>query len=194
MSGQPVHREPVRRTTAALVAVLFAALAAVTGCGRDPAPAAPVSPSPTKWPAGIAGGACQLLDYDVVAKALGTMFDVSAAGEENETNTCVLQQQGTSYPDLTLAVSPTEADITVFKSVVVPKGAAMVPSLGKYGYSIAVPPRAGGGPASEVGWLSGNGRLLVLRYRFPAGTPTSQVTALTPKLVELSRQIDLSSV
>lgn len=180
---------------ATLLAALVAVGAGTAGCGRATAnPHGANLPEPTKWPAGIAGGACQLLDYDVVTRIVGTTFDVSAAADQGDTNTCVLQQEGASFPDLTLAVSPTNADVAVFKSTVLPKNATPVSALGRTAYSRTVPASGGAGPGVEVGWLSGNGRLILLRYRCAPGTAAADLAALTPKIVDLGKDIDRSSV
>lgn len=180
---------------ALVLAVLVTVIAGTTGCGRATAnPDRAGQAEPTKWPAGIAGGACQLLDYDVVTRIVGPTFDVSAAADQGDTNTCVLQQEGSSFPDLTLAVSPTSADVTVFKSTVQPKNATAVAALGRTAYSRTVPASGGAGPGVEVGWLSGNGRLILLRYRCTPGTSAEDVAALLSKIVELGKDIDRSSV
>jgi hypothetical protein len=173
-------------------------LLTVTGCANadaHPQTTAVSVPSPSRLPAGVAGGACYLLDYDVIEQVVGTSFDVAAASEANDTFTCVLQQaKDASYPDLTLAVSATDADATAFKSTVQPKTAALVPELGKTGYNVTLPPAADAGPTIEVGWLSGNSRILILRYRFPATAAPDDVTGLTPKLVALARKVDQTSL
>ncbi len=170
-------------------AVLLLALA---GCANGRHSAAATA-APTRWPAGVAGGACQLLDFDVVAAAVGVSFDVAAAAQQGGTYTCVLQQQQSSFPDLTLAVTPTAADVSTFRGTVTPKGAATVSDLGRAGYSTTVPASGGAGPAIEVGWLAGNARLLVLRYRLAPGADPAPLAALTPKVVELARKVDLYS-
>jgi hypothetical protein len=180
---------------AGLVALLFA-MAGCAGSGAAasarPQPRAS-APSPSRWPAGIAGGACLLLDYEQIEQVIGVSFDVSAAGDAVETFTCVLQQQGASLPDLTLAVTPTTIDSVVFKNTVTPKGATAVANLGRVAYSAVIAGGASAGPVVEVGWLAGNGRLMMLRFRFPTGTAAGDATALAPKLVELGKKIDLSS-
>jgi len=194
-----VVRVARRQGTAAAVAALLLAL---TGCGRAGATAeahaqsAPPSsaPSQTRWPAGIAGGACLLIEYDEVQQDIGVSFDVSAAGESQNTFTCVLQKQGIDLPDLTLAVTPTAVDSTVFRASVQPKGAAVVANLGRVAYSVTLPPAAASGPVVEVGWLAGNGRLMILRYRSPVTAAAAEATAMVPKLVTLAKQVDLSSV
>jgi hypothetical protein len=180
----------------ALAATLAAGLAsgcsdsASAGSGGRPDPAG----SATRQPAALSGGACQLLDYDTVEAALGVRFAVAASATSGATFTCVLQPDGAGEPDLSLAVTATEADQSVFRTSVVPKGAAVIQDLGKVGYQLGVPAGGGAGPGLEVGWLSGNQRLMVLRYRTAGDAAGTDVNALLPKLVELARKIDLTTV
>jgi hypothetical protein len=157
----------------------------------DKAPTTPASA--TRPPAALAGGACQLLDYDVVEAELGARFSLAASATNATTFTCELQPAGASEPDLSLAVTATLADETVFRNSVVPKGGTVLTDLGKIGYQVGVPASAGVGPGLEVGWLSANQRLLVLRYHSADGTAAADVNALQPKLVELARKIDLTT-
>lgn len=172
------------------------AVGGLTGCGAAGDGGAPPVPSsePHRVPAAVAGGACQFLDYDVIEKALGARFDVAAAGTTSASFTCVLQGRSGSLPDLSLAVTATKADPTAFKSAVMPKKATSVSGLGKIGYSATVAAGSGSGPGIEVGWLSGNQRLMVLRYRAAPDTPADEVDALSPKLVDLAKKIDLATV
>jgi len=190
------RREPAgaaRRTPApAVLAMALLALLASAGCSGGPAKAG-ATPSPSRWPAAVAGGACHLFEYEVVEQIIGVSFDVSAAVQQAGGYSCVLQKKDRSYPDLTLAVSPTTADVNVFRSTVVPKNSTVVSDLGRLGYSAALPAAGGAGPAVEVGWLAGNSRLLTLRYRFEVGVDPGTVPALVPKLVQLAQRIDLSS-
>lgn len=187
------------------VAMLVAGAVAVGGCGpasggRGAAPAASggaeqqAAPSPTRWPAGIAGGACRALDFDVIASVLGTSFDVAAASQTGATYTCVLERTGQKLPDLALSVTATQADVGIFKSKVKPKNAATVADLGKSGYSVTVPAGSDAGPGAEVGWLSGNQRIMVLRLRTPADTAAADAAALMPKLIALAKRIDMTTV
>ncbi|MEN3306539.1 MAG: hypothetical protein V7603_2741 [Micromonosporaceae bacterium] len=179
------------------VLLLGAVLVGLSGCGGPAAGAdrkPQAGPSPTRWPAATAGGACQLLDFDQIASVVGTSFDVAAASQTGATYTCVVEQTRAKLPDLSLSVTSTQADVGIFKSTVVPAGAAAVADLGKSGYSATVPPAAGAGPGVEVGWLSGNQRLITLRLRTPAGSTTAGTAALLPKLVTLARQIDMTTV
>jgi hypothetical protein len=145
-------------------------------------------------PAALAGGACQLLDYDIVEAELGVRFALAASATNAATFTCVLQPAAAGEPDLSLAVTATLADESVFRTSVVPKGATVLSDLGKIGYQVAVPAVAGVGPGLEVGWLSANQRLMVVRYHSADGTAAAGVNALLPKLVELARKIDLTTV
>ena len=49
-------------------------------------------------------------------------------------------------------------------------------------------------PMPTIGWLAGNGRLMILRYRSPVNAAGAEATAMVPKLVALAKQVDLSSV
>jgi hypothetical protein len=184
------------RARIGLLAPLLFTFAAVAGCGTaeaHPQPAAVTAPTPTRWPAAVAGGACYLLEYEIIEQVVGTSFDVAAASDTDETFTCVVQTKGESFPDLTLAVTATDADAAVFKSTMQPKGAAPVAGLGKIGYTLTTPAGGGAGPGIEVGWLSGNGRIMVLRYRFPATTGAADAGALAPKMVALAKKVDQSN-
>jgi len=188
----------VRVRFGALV-VGFALVLCGTGCTTSAtgAPRTPISahpaPSPTREPAEAAGGACQLLSFDQVTANLGADFGVAAASNVGETYTCVLRRVDAPLPDLSLAVTPTVADPTVFSASVTPKGAAVVGDLGKLGYSRPVPAAAGAGPGAEVGWLSANQRLMTLRYRSAPGTAAAELTALIPGLVALAKKTDQMS-
>jgi hypothetical protein len=176
------------------VAVLVTAVA--TGCSgnanADSGGQPNASATPTRWPAAQSGGACQLLDYDVIEATIGVRFAVAASATSTATFTCVLQPDGAGLPDLTLAVTATEADMSVFHSTVIPKGATTIEDLGKISYRVGVPASATAGPGVEVGWLSSNQRLMVLRFHSATGTAQADVDALAPKLVDLAKKIDLT--
>jgi hypothetical protein len=184
-------------SSAPIVVALAVALLAPAGCGNERANArfaASSTPAPTRGPAGAAGGACYMVEYEVVEQIVGTSFDVAASSAASDTFTCALQTNGASFPDLTLAVTSVSADAAVFKSTVVPKGSTSVAGLGRAGYSVVRPADSGAGPAVEVGWLSGNGRLLVLRYRCPSAVTASDAAALVPKIAALAKKVDQSSL
>jgi hypothetical protein len=179
-----------------LGALAVAGVLALAGCAgpasgspRPPISAKPV-PSPTREPAEAAGGACLLLSFEQVDTVLGVEFGAAGANTSGGTSTCVLRKIQAPLPDLSLSVSPTLADAAVFSASVAPKGSASVPDLGKAAYSRPVPAAAGAGPGAEICWLSGNQRLMVLRYRTPPGTPAGDATALIPKLADLAKKVD----
>jgi hypothetical protein len=188
------------RLGAAVVALVLAPVAlAATGCAApasgstNPRTSAHPVPSPTREPAELAGGACQLLNFDQVAAAVAVDFGAAGASSVGETYTCVLRKVEAPLPDLSLSISPTVADPAVFKASVAPKGSASVGDLGKIGYSRTVPAAGDAGPGVEVGWLSGNQRLMVLRFRTAPGTPAGDATAAVPKLVDLAKKVDKAS-
>ncbi len=183
-----------RWLTGALCAVvLLGSGLGAAGCRDGDQPVGTfVPPVASREPAESAGGACQLFDYDVVKAQLGIDFDIAASGNVKATYTCVLQQTDGDVPDLSLAVTATEADTDTFTKTVKPKGSASVSGLGKVAYSSSVAAGGGAGPGLEVGWLSGNQRLITLRYRSTDGTPSGAVNGLLSKLVALAKQIDLS--
>src|SRR5262245_31343876 len=113
----------------------------------------------SQWPPGAAGRACQFLNYDVIAATVGVRFDTAGGASKDETYTCALTQAGKDFPDLTLAVTETEADEVIFTATLLPSGATRIADLGRIGYRIGVPAAGTGGPGIELGWLSTYGRL-----------------------------------
>ena len=184
-----------RRLVAVAAALLVTALAAGCSGNANADSGGPTHPTgtPTRQPAALSGGACQLLDYDIIEAAIGVRFAVAAAATNAATFTCVVQPGDAGLPDLSLAVTATEADMSVFRSTVIPKGATTIEDLGKIGYRAGAPASAAAGPGLEVGWLSGNQRLMVLRYRSATGTAQGDVDAMAPKLVDLAKKIDLTT-
>jgi hypothetical protein len=142
------------------------------------------------WGAGGAGRLCPLLDYDVVAQNLGVRFDTAAGGQKDETVTCAVTQSGHDYPFLTVAAAGTNADTLIFEAIVVPPGASGLLGVGLIAYQLNLPPVSGSGPGVEIGWLSKNHRLIVLRYVFPPNTSDSDVAAFVPKLVAFANVTD----
>jgi hypothetical protein len=177
------------------VVVLVLALAGLAGCtGAEahPRPTAVESSTPVRAarpPASAEGGACLLLNFDVVEQIAGLRFDVAGAGQSEGSFTCVLRTASTPYPDLTLAVTSTTADAVAFRSAAMPKGATAVTALGLAGYTLAVPAAAGAGAGVDVGWLSWDSRLIMLRYR-SAPAASADIGALVPKLIALARKVD----
>lgn len=167
-----------------------ALLLATAACSPDlPTP----QPAPVSQvrPASLAGGACLLIEFETVSEALGDRYSVAASAKKDKTNTCVVRTEQAAVPEVALSVTPTKADVAVFKDIVKPKGSTEVAGLGRRGYQLVSPAKAGAGPVVEVGWLTGDARLLFLRLTLPAG---GDAAAAAPKLVELAKEIDKSSL
>lgn len=185
-----------------LVAVAALIVVPLGGCAKSDPPRSPgvhastntVPSVPEPKPAALAGGACLLLDYNVINQSLGTAFSVAASADKDDTFTCVVQSAQASYPDLTLAITATDLAVSDFQSDVVPKGAKAISKLGRIGYEIQRPAADGVGPTLEVGWLSGNARLIVLRYATAANASSKDVAALAAELVTLARVVDGTTV
>lgn len=134
------------------------------------------------------------MDFSVINAALKSSFDVSAAADDSGTYTCDVQSTGASYPDLTLTVTATDLQPLDFTANVAPAGSTSVTELGVIAYVLQVKASGKLGPAVEVGWLSGNDRLIILRYTFPSSGTTAAATALQPKLIALAKKIDGATV
>jgi hypothetical protein len=72
--------------------------------------------------------------------------------------------------------------------------AVPVDGLGKIGYELKIAATTKVGPAIEVGWLSGNDRLIVLRYTCAPGIAAEQVTAAATSMVTLAHAVDTTTV
>jgi hypothetical protein len=106
----------------------------------------------------------------------------------------VITQGAAAYPDLALSVTPTEADEVIFAASVSPSGSTTVKGLGKVAYLVDSKASGGHGPRWEVGWLSDNQRLMVLRFTFAKGAANADVAALKAKIVDLAKGIDRTNV
>jgi hypothetical protein len=148
-------------------------------------------PAPQVRPASLAGGACLLIDFGTLERILGEHYTIAASAKNTTTNTCVVRTESAPVPEIALSVTPTQADAAVFAAVVKPKGAAAVAGLGKTGYQTTTPAKPPAGPLLEVGWLTGNARLLFLRWTMSAG---SDPATAGPKLIELAKELDKSSL
>jgi hypothetical protein len=169
--------------------LLWAAGLALLGAGCDVEASA--DPGLTsQWPAGAAGVLCQLLEYDDVEAKLGVRFDAAGGAKQDDTLTCALTKQAGPVPYLTLALTPSAIDPVVFTASAIPSGATTVPDLGKAGYRIGVPASGDAGPGIQLVWLSSAGRMLVLRYVFPAAATAEETEALVPRLVGLAQAVD----
>jgi hypothetical protein len=174
----------------ASTAVLFMLGLLLAGCGQEAAAGTNERP-----PAATAGRACQLIEYDVVAAAVGTQFDTAGGAQSGETYTCVLGLAGKSYPDLTFAMSPTTVSTLIFSVTVPPAGATAVDQLGVSAYQVTLAPvTATDGTASgqglEVCWLSSRNLIVVMRYTFPASATQAEFEKIAAGLVVLAKQVD----
>jgi len=161
-----------------------------SGPSAAPPPGGSSNASSPASPAALAGGACLLMDFGTVKKQLGTAFTVAAAADSSGSYTCVLQESSGTYPSLVLSITATDLSTADFKANVVPDGSSSVSELGRIAYELQAPATKTAGPAVEIGWLSGNNRLIMFRYTFPTGTASAVATALGPKMVSLSKIVD----
>ncbi|HEX5595243.1 MAG TPA: hypothetical protein VFX61_04340 [Micromonosporaceae bacterium] len=172
------------------ISVISAGLLLLTGCGGEASVALPTpSVAVTKLPASAAGGVCKLLDFGVIEEVTGAQFDVSAARSHKKTQTCVVQTEATSWPDLLLSVTQTSADTAVFTAEMVPQGARTVKGIGKAAYQLTIAPGKVHGGAVEVAWLRDN-RVFCLRHTFSKGTDKAAAEKFAPKLIELAKRLD----
>lgn len=189
-------RRRLIRITAGLSIVLPGLL--LTGCGEDDAGQRTAVPPPrvVDLPASAAGGACQLLDYPVIEEATGVRFDVAASGTHSGSHTCVIRSEAAERPELALAVSKTKTrvDAAVFKEEVAPGGGKNVSGLGKAAYRATLAPGKDHGAGVEVGWLTGDGRLISLRYVLPSGEDRAAADEFAAKVVALAKRIDAQKI
>ncbi len=158
-------------------------------------PSAPSTTAPdVPGQAAFAGGACLLLDFNVIRSVLGTAFDVAAAADTGGTYSCVVQGTAASHPDMALSITATDLTAAEFKANAQPDGARPVTALGTIGYEIRNPAPSGAGPVIEVGWLSGNDRLIVLRYTCATNVSAAAVAALEPKMIKMAQTVDATTV
>jgi hypothetical protein len=172
-----------------------AALLVLTGCTpRRATIAIPSDPPVAPKPAAAAGGACILWDYPFIQQKIGVAFTVAAAGESDDTSTCVVQTATGDYPDLALSVvENTAADGKLFLSTLMPKTASAVKGLGKAGYRLVSPASADRGPAIEIGWLSEAAQLQTLKFTFGPGATQASVNDMSAKLLTLAKAMDTTN-
>ncbi len=170
----------MRRCVVGLLALVLLA----AGCGTDR--------GDNGATAATEGRACQAIEFDVVESVLGVRFDTAGGARHDETYICVLGQAGHPFPDLTLAMSATEADELIFRASLTPSGSTPVPDLGRIAYQVELPVTnaadgSPSGPRLEVGWLSVGRKLLYLRY---TSAPGANIADVAPKLITLAHQIE----
>jgi hypothetical protein len=175
-----------------LFALGAGAVLLLSGCTDDAAASGGAPPvQVVRPPAASAGGACILWDYARIQEQLGVLFDVAAAGEADDTSTCVVQADGATRPDLLLSVvEQTPADAALYRAELVPERAVAVTKLGKAGYRVVIEAAGDRGPAAEVGWLTADRQLMTLRFTYPADASTADADAMAGKLVALARTMD----
>ena len=169
-----------------------AALLALTGCtdGEVTAPAVPPMPLVVE-PAASAGGACILWDYGFIQEKIGVKFTIAAADQFDDTSTCVVQTENADWPDLALSVvESTKADGDLFLADLMPDRARKLKGLGKAAYRLVSKPSGKHGPVVEIGWLSEAAQLQTLKFTFPAGATTAEVTQMSTRLAGLAKAMD----
>jgi hypothetical protein len=177
---------------AGAVAVALGGCNLPTGSPASSGAKKPKTASSEPKPASLAGGACLLLDYDTINTTLGTHFDVAASADKSDSFTCVVQGASAGLPDLTLSITATDLTPSDFTADVKPAKSSAVAGLGKIGYEIEHPPGDGNGSTIEVGWLSGNDRLIVMTYAYAAGQTVDD--AMVTAMIELAKKIDGTTV
>jgi hypothetical protein len=185
------------RPRTAVLTMLAAATMALGASGCDSLSAHAGGPSPAASrsirPAADVGGACLLIDYDDIAATIGVRFAVAAAARQGETSTCAVQGASTPYPDLVLAVTPTIADAAAFNATIRPPAGTAVGELGLVAYTVPVQATATTGPGVEVGWLTGNGRLIMMQYHLAPAANPADVLAATQGVIAFAKRVDFSS-
>jgi hypothetical protein len=181
----------VRLAGAVLTIALSGVLAgsALAGCTSSDLPAP--RPAPQQRPASLAGGACLLIKFETLERILGQHYTIAASAKKDSTNTCVVRTEPAPVPEVAVSVTPSKADVAVFIDVVKPKGATVVPGVGRVAYQVITPAKAAAGPVLEIGWLTGDARLMFLRWTLPSGADAG---AEAPKLVALAKELDKSSI
>jgi hypothetical protein len=173
---------PPSRTPLVAVLLMLALQTVVLLAGCEPGRSATAQPSqPTTQPTEqriAASGACYLLDRALISEHLALELDVVAARSRGATHSCVQRVGAQAEPELVLTVTPTTVDLPTFVQDVTPPGATAVSRLGKAGYQ---------GPGPQVGWLSGDDRLLVLTLTPPPGEDPDRYAG---GLLELARAVD----
>jgi hypothetical protein len=174
-----------------LIALGAGLVLAVSACSTaDSAPAALPPVQLARPAAASAGGACILWDYAEIEEKLGVLFDVSAAGQVDDTSTCVVQAAGATLPDLMLAVvERTPADVAIYNADLVPAHAKKVKGLGKAGYRLVSAAGKDHGPVVEVGWLTADKQLMTLRFTFAPGAGSGDGEDMAVRLVALARSL-----
>jgi hypothetical protein len=161
----------------------------LSACTSDELPAPKTAPQVR--PAALAGGACLLIEFATLERILGEHYTIAASAKKDATNTCVVRTEGAPAPEVALSVTPSKVDAAVFNDVVKPKGSTPVAGVGRAAYQQVTAAKAPDGPLLEIGWLTGDARLLFLRWTLAPGADAAQAA---PKLVALAKELDKSSI
>lgn len=148
-------------------------------------------PAPQPRPAALAGGACLLIRFETLERILGQHYTIAASAKKDTTNTCVVRTEQAPVPEVAVSVTPSKADAAVFNDVVKPKGSTAVAGVGRAAYQQITAAKAPNGPLLEIGWLTGDARLLFLRWTLAPGADAAEAA---PKLVALAKELDKSSI
>jgi hypothetical protein len=190
----------IRRIVAAALLLSISGLAGCkisTAAGSSPSPRPSISLAPSVGPppeAAMAGGACLLLAYSTINTDLGTSFDTAGSADKGGTYTCVVQAGANKRPNLTMSITATSLTTTDFTANVVPPSTKPVAQLGKIGYIKHVLAAGSTGPAVEVGWLSGNERLIIMRYSMANDATDADAVAVEAAMIKLAKTVDVTTV
>ncbi len=175
-----------------LLALGAGILLALSGCSATDASADQTMPpvQVVRPAAASAGGACILWDYAGIERQLGVRFDVAAAGQVDDTSTCVVQVAAGTRPDLLLSVvEQTSADAELYHAELVPPKATKVKGLGKAAYRLVAAAGATDDPVAEVGWLTRDRQLMTLRFAFAEGATLAEAEDMADRLVSLAKDM-----
>lgn len=168
----------------------------LTGCSGGRAADAQASPAlrpeqPTTVAAAAAGGPCIMWDYALIEEQIGVLFDVAAANRTGTAASCVVQSAGAARPDLSLSVvESTEADAAVFTAELMPPGATKVKKLGVVAYRRIDKASGDHGPVIELGWLSADKQLMIMRFTFAVGASPADAETMAGRMVALARAVN----
>ena len=196
----------------ALIAVPAALLLALAACSDDSTPedgdaansaanestSSAESAGPVELDLADAAGACPFIDSETLNTVTGEDFRFAsggpgevAEGEEAPAQlTCAVQTGEAAYPDLTLFVIGTEAEVETYEESLA-DGSETIDGLGEAGYWILHTEDTGAGPALEMGWYDG-GTIFEMRYTTPLDTDAAVVTELVAGFTELAQGIAAS--
>ncbi|MEU5153259.1 hypothetical protein [Glycomyces sp. NPDC021274] len=192
----------------ALIAIPAAFLLALAACSDDRTPSgeepadsaanesseAPAPTEPVELDLADAGGACPLIDGELLNSITGLHFRFASGGPGEEAGddapaqtSCAVQTGEAAYPDLTYYVIPVEATVDVYKEELA-DGTEEIDGLGEAAYWIVHTEDTGAGPALEMGWYDA-GTIFEMRYTTPVGTDPAVVNDLVAGFTELAQGI-----